>query len=514
MAVSAAPVRVTTWNLRPNAAAAGTNNPPTISAAQLQEAADALKKLKPEVIILQAVPDWGTCDQLAKALKPEIYNVVVCSAFRDARTQAPGRNQVAILSRARAYLSWTEAWRGSGEAPPAPGGFAFAAIHLGDKNTGIFSVQLSDDDAEGSRSAAQQSAREESARQLVRQIAALRNWTTNQLDGLVVAGDFNTSRDDAKLAHEKTLPQLERFGFENMFAGLPPEQRVTLPGNSRRPDATVDYIFTRDAGRIAGPQIFQAALSGHCAVTCDIDLAAPQAARAELPPADLNVSAANRLADPLAPDKGTGFANGRQILWISAGFLAGCIGFFVVISWRARRSRRSYAPAALLNAGSPTEGLIIAPPQNHRPIIHITMGAATQTQSQAQPQPQAPPQPPPPRAEPLPDEVRAGVIAQLTRWLKQKMVQRLVTDRAQLLDTQETAARKIMAVDERLTKIEQQLQQRNREYEERIDELEKELLTAQEENRELIRAKIALIKAEMEKERLKAEKYLKERQQN
>ena len=82
---------------------------------------------------------------------------------------------------------------------------------------------------------------------------------------------------------------------------------------------------------------------------------------------------------------------------------------------------------------------------------------------------------------------------------------RLASDRAQLLETQRVAALKMLAVDERLAKVETELQQRYRVYERRIDELLKELAVAKEENRELIRAKIALVKAEMEKERARAE---------
>ena len=89
--------------------------------------------------------------------------------------------------------------------------------------------------------------------------------------------------------------------------------------------------------------------------------------------------------------------------------------------------------------------------------MQIETEASTQTQSQTWP----------PRAEAgrvtarMPEAVREGVIANLSRWLKQKVVQRLVSDRAQLLATQEAAALKMLAVDERLAKVEQQIQQRN-----------------------------------------------------
>jgi hypothetical protein len=55
-----------------------------------------------------------------------------------------------------------------------------------------------------------------------------------------------------------------------------------------------------------------------------------------------------------------------------------------------------------------------------------------------------------------------------------------------------------MAVDERLSRIEAHLQQQNQIYELRIEELNRELMAAKQENRALIHAKIAQVKAEME----------------
>ncbi len=103
--------------------------------------------------------------------------------------------------------------------------------------------------------------------------------------------------------------------------------------------------------------------------------------------------------------------------------------------------------------------------------------------------------------------MRAGLLPHLSRWLKEKLVRKLVSDRAQLMEVQRVAALKMLAVDERLSKIELQIQQRNQDYEQRIDELMKELAVAKEENRELIQAKITLVKAEMERERMKQSEH-------
>ena len=77
-------------------------------------------------------------------------------------------------------------------------------------------------------------------------------------------------------------------------------------------------------------------------------------------------------------------------------------------------------------------------------------------------------------------------------------MRRLISDRAELLKSQQQANLKIMAVDERLSRIEAHLQQQYRTYELRIQELNRELQAAKLENRALIHAKIAQVKAEME----------------
>ena len=107
------------------------------------------------------------------------------------------------------------------------------------------------------------------------------------------------------------------------------------------------------------------------------------------------------------------------------------------------------------------------------------------------------------RAERANAVIRKGLIPHLSQWLKQKLVRKLITDRAQLLETQQAAAHKVMAVEERLARIEQQIQRQNDTYQARIEALTRELLTAKEENREIIRARIAQVKAEMAAARAK-----------
>jgi archaellum component FlaC len=77
-------------------------------------------------------------------------------------------------------------------------------------------------------------------------------------------------------------------------------------------------------------------------------------------------------------------------------------------------------------------------------------------------------------------------------------VSKLLSDRTHLLATQQAATLQALAVHDRLNRIETQIQQQQQAYEQRIDALTRELLAAKEENRQLIRAQIDQVKAEME----------------
>jgi len=99
--------------------------------------------------------------------------------------------------------------------------------------------------------------------------------------------------------------------------------------------------------------------------------------------------------------------------------------------------------------------------------------------------------------------IRAGLISFMREWLKQKLFRRLIEDRAALLETKQAATFKALAVDERLSRIEVQLQQQNQAYEQRIEHLIQELRVTKEESRALIRAQIVQIKAEMDAARAK-----------
>ncbi len=95
----------------------------------------------------------------------------------------------------------------------------------------------------------------------------------------------------------------------------------------------------------------------------------------------------------------------------------------------------------------------------------------------------------------------AGFMLYLAHLLRDKLVQRLFSQRTGLLATQRTAATHATEMEEKLSKIQTQMQNRFESYQQRITELEKELAVSEGEKRDLLRAKIVLARQEYDEER-------------
>jgi hypothetical protein len=498
-------LRVVTWNLEP-ANADGALGGREIRAA---DAAAVLNPLAPDVILLQQVPNWQGCAELAQLLRPGDYSVLVCSAFRDARTATISQRQVAILAKQRAYVSWSHPWTAQGETT-IPGGFAFAALRVRGQRLGFYSVQAGDESA--------------ALRQLVAQVASVRSWVTNQLQMFVVGGTLDAGRTDQRASPPQSFRLLREAGFANVFAQTPAIEQVTSPAASGRMASRGDCLFTQPPGCATHPRVLSNSVAGHFPVVCDLELdpawiAAAWATRSE-------TSSARRAADP----GGTNDLPKRQPaasqalappsiltppLLVVLGFVA--IVALIPVLWALARRKRASSPGTprLLSVGAdsgptvPSSYTVVvgtqsgtgpaspaaAPTSPPRPMIHIEAPGTTHTQAQMLRRRALAAEE---RAERATAALRAGLFRHMSRWLKQKLLRRLIVDRAQLLEAQRAATERAMTVEERLARIELQIQQQNRGYQERIEALTRELIAAKDENRDLIRAQIRQVKAEME----------------
>ena len=109
------------------------------------------------------------------------------------------------------------------------------------------------------------------------------------------------------------------------------------------------------------------------------------------------------------------------------------------------------------------------------------------------------------RAEKAQTVIRTGLVAHLARWMSDSLVQKLLMQRAHLIETQQKAVTEVDKLGQRLDTIHSRMQGRLSVYEQRIVELEKELDTKDELNRELIQTEINNIHRQMDAERVKGE---------
>ena len=105
------------------------------------------------------------------------------------------------------------------------------------------------------------------------------------------------------------------------------------------------------------------------------------------------------------------------------------------------------------------------------------------------------------RMEKSPAPVPSELAPYLAQTLKEAVVQGLAQQRAELLDAQRMAAQEIAELVHRLDQLQAPMQERLRAYQDRIQELQKELTQRTEENRELLKMKIEMMRRHLESER-------------
>jgi hypothetical protein len=488
-------VRVATWSFP-----APTDGSPN-STTNLDKAGAALKKLNPDVILLDGVRGWQMCAALAQALKPAEYTVLSCSAFREAASGTAVPQQVAILSKHKGYFSWSEAWKVEGAPAPA-GGFAFAAVQFGKQRVGFFSTRMEGQSALLNDSSVTRAAL---SRQWAQTVASFRSWVNNRLGAIVVAGG-------------EVAPGSREANSILRFLSEPLAEPVAMPEPSSPAESSGRFTAVPLA---ADPERVPAVLLSGPPAACELDLDAPKP-KAAIPvqPKVLSEVPTPRAPAPiptpqpaptLKPQPPT-FDTRPLYPWAGAAALLG-LGWY----WASRRRALARAMRALPAVGAlPRNGVssytLVVTPQSltHSASAPVAPSQIPQRVPQLEgyisPASQVEAWPPGPvlfesqrqREAAL---NRAGLLLHLRQWLKQKLVQRLIADRAGLLKTQKAATEKLLSFEERLARMERQLQQQNRAYEARIEQLNEDLLAAKEENRELIRARIAQVKAEMESAR-------------
>ena len=267
-------LRVTTWNLEWFPDKSPRQASPEQEARNVAMAADVLRKLDSDILLLQEVRDYDVCERLAEAIKPHTYQIAICSAFKEPFQPGLGKQQVAIIAKEPAQAAWSERWKSMSGVDP-PRGFAFAWFKIKGSDVGVYSLHLKSNLVTTGNKEKEEAKnirkREVAAGQLLDHMRDVIAKAMPMIGSVIIGGDFNTNRDQPLFASEETLSIIEKIGFHNCMAGLPLNERVTHPANHGYPDATFDYLFTIGAS-VARPTIVASDVSDHYPVTCDITL--------------------------------------------------------------------------------------------------------------------------------------------------------------------------------------------------------------------------------------------------
>jgi endonuclease/exonuclease/phosphatase family metal-dependent hydrolase len=251
-------IRVVTWNLAWFPSGSTRPASPEVEERRVQAAAAVLKSIDADLIFLQEMRDWETCERLARAMAPTRYEVAVCSAFpQTPRQRQPGRQQVALLTKKSAHAAWCEPWK-SDAGTSLPRGFAFAAVPSPEspasaetsnpalKLLGCYSLHLKSNLVRGKdpeKAAENILKRELSARQLVAHRHDIEGRILPAVKRFLVAGDFNADDGNSELAGEQTLETFAKGGLKDSTEGLPRSERITHPKRGNYKDAVFDYVL-------------------------------------------------------------------------------------------------------------------------------------------------------------------------------------------------------------------------------------------------------------------------------
>lgn len=97
--------------------------------------------------------------------------------------------------------------------------------------------------------------------------------------------------------------------------------------------------------------------------------------------------------------------------------------------------------------------------------------------------------------------LRANLLPHMARWMMKEMMQRLLSQRTEILTSQQQAEREVAELADRLELLHAPLEDRLKAYERRIAELEAELAAKGLENQDLIQAQIETMRKKLEGER-------------
>lgn len=457
--LSAQSLRVVTWTAEdfPAPAANAPQNDPELR--RLRMAATALKDYNADVIVLEGMPDRNACTKLASMLKPANFTVAQFNVFRGTSNAAVAKS-VAVLARKMPFSARTLDWKSTGQIDSS-GGFTFANIPAGSNALCLYVAQFVDHaGARTNTRLAQLNAqkRETAAQYLVHHTKWTEGAVTNQLPVFLVLG--NLADGPGLWPGDRAAAWLGQAGFR--ANPLAPASEVAAHA--------FPQFFARNAEFSGGPQ--HAAPRGFGTGPVLYELAVKPPAPPVVAAVSTNAAPANALAVATAKP----WPVDERFFWLIAPVAGAVIIFLLVLlPWRWMAWRRQ--SQALVPARKAANAVVVdfATPADEPGALGAGRVPAGQlADGEASPQTSA--------------TVREGLMPHLLRLMREKILQKLSSQRAHLIDSHVAGTMQVLELEERLEKIQSQFQARLTAREQRVAELEKELTAKDNFIRELLKA--------------------------
>lgn len=506
--VTAEVVRVATWDL---AMDPSQGEESTI----VHYSAEMLRQVNADVILLQGItgPDFSAL--LTEKLQPMVYQVIVSSSFEGVG-RGSRANEVAILARSGSDYGGAQLWS-AGELNRTGRGFAYAGLEFGGKRLAFYSAHLPGNGIHSEEPGLDIQlnilSREVSAELLIKHAKALARRKTSPADGAVIGGNFNTDPNLPIFLSESTFNQLRAAGFTPAFDSVKDGDRATVASNTKFPNASFDHVFLRNCFVEAGPTTVPTTLSPHSLVIVDIETdtfdptlaavapAAPEPTAQEppvestitpVPTEDSPTSLSNRLA-----------AHAPIFFWSAAGGLLVIAAVVQITTTSRERRRRRRLPARLVE-DSPRGAVISCPSCDTSLIVPAQLTAGNEEHDGAEISAfnghqcangnemdwQHRALHAEHRANQAAEVVKQGLIPHVSAWMRDRFLNRLLNQRKELVETQNVSTHQVSELEERVSKINSLFQDRIDDYESRIAELENDISTKEQLNKELLRSKI------------------------
>ncbi len=498
--VSAQQFRIVTWQVPDVEIPKEINGVQPPEPRQIKTIAAALESVEPDIIILYGISDWEALSRIADAMRRKKFSVASLMVDRLDGSKSPIIGQpVAILSRRQRMANKNFDWRETGRID-FPGGFTFATFRHGIGGLAVMVANLPGSLTNGVGSSDGEyyfRKRGYAAEYLAHHASWLATTYTNEAFATYLTGDINlTSKKPVK---DDCASILENGGFRAVSTGPTFDKTTYSVTNGAALNRVFDPVFTKGVEFISSRQLVRPAPEQPM-VICEITVSAsgstsilsrprhskpistPQPATPRLeplvettPPAPLVTRPA---PEPTATPIGLFFQ--QHWVWPAMGGIAFALLAFIVMG--VRRSKRRNTSSAL--ARRPNESVFLemnSPmPRPEKPSIAAGSQAvlsepttATDNAHNVSWQKSSV------RVETgsgnETDATQSGLMPHLKRLMREKLFIWLSHQRTQLIDSQETGTEKVLGLEERLEKIQDQFQDRLIEQQQRIAELDKEL---------------------------------------